>query len=98
LGLQLDIYLPLLRLGDRLPLIPSYFPRVTAAGHYIINLTLLTVMYDHRYQRTRDPVRSPIDKLVIVSLVLGWVTTGESLMLYVFAFFALAPKNLDSSF
>ncbi|MDF2434487.1 MAG: hypothetical protein JWP44_4118, partial [Mucilaginibacter sp.] len=25
----------------------------------------------------------PIDKLVIVRLVLGWVTTGESLMLYV---------------
>ncbi|KAH8904360.1 hypothetical protein BR93DRAFT_141390 [Coniochaeta sp. PMI_546] len=41
-------------------------------------------MYDHRYWKTRDPVRSPIDKPVIVRLVLGWVTTGESLMLYIF--------------
>jgi hypothetical protein len=49
--------------------------------------------YDHRYQNTRDPVRSPLDKLVIVRLVLGWVTTGESLMLYVF-FWLFSRYNL----
>jgi hypothetical protein len=54
-------------------------------------LATSTSTYDHRYQRTRDPVRSPIDKLVIVRLVLGWVTTGESLMLYVLHFWPLNP-------
>jgi hypothetical protein len=39
--------------------------------------------YDHRYWRTRDPVRSPIDKPVIAELVVGWVTTSESSVLYV---------------
>jgi hypothetical protein len=45
--------------------------------------TCSTVTYDHRHRKTRDPVRSPIDKPVIARLVLGWVTTGESLVLYV---------------
>jgi hypothetical protein len=40
--------------------------------------------YDHTYQRTRDPVRSPLDKLVRARLVVGSVTTSESLVLYVF--------------
>ena len=44
----------------------------------------LTVTYDHIHLKTRDPVRSPIDKQVRARLVLGWVTTGESLVLYVF--------------
>jgi predicted permease len=39
--------------------------------------------YDHTHRTTRDPVRSPIDKPVMARLVLGWVTTGESLVLYV---------------
>ena len=42
--------------------------------------------YDHTRKKTRDPVRSPLDKLVRVRLVLRSVTTGESLMLYVFDF------------
>jgi hypothetical protein len=42
-----------------------------------------TVTYGHRRLRTRDPVRSPIDKQAIARLVLGWVTTGESLVSYV---------------
>lgn len=40
--------------------------------------------YDHTYQRTRDPVRSPLDKLVRARLVVGSVTTSESLVLYAF--------------
>jgi hypothetical protein len=44
--------------------------------------------YDHTYQRTRDPVRSPIDKLIRGGLVVGSVTTSESPLLYVFAIFS----------
>ncbi|KAJ0135293.1 Uncharacterized protein HZ326_21664 [Fusarium oxysporum f. sp. albedinis] len=36
--------------------------------------------------RTRDPVRSPIDKLIRGELVVGSVTTSESSLLYVFSF------------
>ncbi len=43
--------------------------------------------YDHRYWKTRDPVRSPIDKPVTARLVVGSVTTSESLVLYVFVSF-----------
>ena len=42
------------------------------------------ITYDHIHLKTRDPVRSPIDKQVRARLVLGSVTTGESLVLYVF--------------
>jgi hypothetical protein len=34
----------------------------------------------------RDPVRSPISKLQIGRLVVGWVTTSEYLLLYVLVF------------
>jgi hypothetical protein len=50
-------------------------------------LRTLSSTYDHRCLKARDPVRSPIDKQTIARLVLGWVTTGESLVLYVFFFF-----------
>ena len=52
------------------------------------------VTYDHRRLRTRDPVRSPIDKQAIARLVLGWVTTGESLVLYVFGSFCYPTLGL----
>jgi len=42
--------------------------------------------YDHRFKRTGHPVRSAIHKLEIGRLVVGWVTTSEYLLLYVFAF------------
>ena len=41
------------------------------------------VTYGHRLKNIRDPVRSPIVKLLIAKLVLRWVTTRESLVLYV---------------
>jgi hypothetical protein len=47
-----------------------------------------TTTYDHTHWRTRDPVRSPIDKPVRAKLVVGSVTTSESLVLYVFVLFA----------
>ncbi|KAI3320080.1 hypothetical protein HD806DRAFT_507670 [Xylariaceae sp. AK1471] len=37
--------------------------------------------YDHTHWKTRDPVRSPIDKPVRAKLVVGSVTTSESLVL-----------------
>ena len=42
------------------------------------------VTYDHRYEKTRRPVRSALFKLVTGRLVVRWVTTSESLLLYVF--------------
>jgi hypothetical protein len=45
--------------------------------------------YGHRNKKTRVPVRSLIDKLVIGGLVVGWVTTSESPLLYVFGNFIL---------
>ncbi|KAK3385274.1 hypothetical protein B0H63DRAFT_472641 [Podospora didyma] len=55
------------------------------------------ITYDHRHWKARDPVRSPIDKPVTARLVVGWVTTSESLVLYVipppFCFFWNKHKN-----
>jgi hypothetical protein len=49
--------------------------------------------YDHRLEGIGHPVRSAILKLQIGRLVVGWVTTSEYLLLYVFAFvfFAFLP-------
>ena len=43
--------------------------------------------YDHRDQAAGHPVRSAIHKLVIGRLVVGSVTTSESILLYVFSFY-----------
>lgn len=43
--------------------------------------------YDHIHERIRDPVRSPLVKLVRGRLVVRSVTTGESRLLYVFVLF-----------
>ncbi|KAF1834298.1 hypothetical protein BDW02DRAFT_498569, partial [Decorospora gaudefroyi] len=42
--------------------------------------------YDHRQRSTLDPVCSPHDKPLTGGLVVRWVTTSESPLLYVFAF------------
>ncbi|KAJ9156913.1 hypothetical protein NKR19_g4034 [Coniochaeta hoffmannii] len=69
-------------------------PRLISLPHrQRVSLELCVILlapsstYDHRRLKTRDPVRSPIDKQTIARLVLGWVTTGESLVLYVFWIF-----------
>ncbi|PMD24440.1 hypothetical protein NA56DRAFT_740832, partial [Hyaloscypha hepaticicola] len=46
-----------------------------------------TVTYDHRLRRIGHPVRSAIHKPQISRLVVGWVTTSEYLLLYVFCLF-----------
>ena len=45
--------------------------------------------YDHIHEKVRDPVRSPLVKLVRAELVVGSVTTSESSVLYVFGFLVL---------
>ncbi|KUJ08330.1 uncharacterized protein LY89DRAFT_765195, partial [Mollisia scopiformis] len=46
----------------------------------------ISVTYDHRLRKTGHPVRSAIHKPQIGRLVVGWVTTSEYLLLYVFDF------------
>ena len=46
-----------------------------------------TITYDHRTLKIRLPVRSAIYKQCTGGLVVRWVTTSESPLLYVFAFF-----------
>jgi hypothetical protein len=53
---------------------------------YIISIRTVTVTYDHRLRRIGHPVRSAIHKPQIGRLVVGWVTTSEYLLLYVFGF------------
>ena len=43
--------------------------------------------YDHRVWKTGLPVRSAVLKPHAGRLVVGWVTTSESRLLYVFVFF-----------
>ena len=51
---------------------------------YISFFSREAVTYDHRLRRTGHPVRSAIHKPQIGRLVVGWVTTSEYLLLYVF--------------
>ena len=51
--------------------------------------------YDHRVWRTGLPVRSAVLKPHAGRLVVGWVTTSESLLLYVFFFSSLFGVSVD---
>ena len=53
---------------------------------YIYSVMESDGTYDHRLRRIGHPVRSAIHKPQIGRLVVGWVTTSESLLLYVFSF------------
>jgi hypothetical protein len=55
----------------------------------IILCTAISSTYDHRVWKTGLPVRSAVLKPHAGELVVGWVTTSESSLLYVFAFFLL---------
>ena len=46
----------------------------------------MSFTYDHRLWRTGLPVRSAILKPQVGRLVVGWVTTSEYRLLYVFVF------------
>ncbi|KAH8706977.1 hypothetical protein GQ44DRAFT_818229, partial [Phaeosphaeriaceae sp. PMI808] len=50
--------------------------------------------YDHRTLNTGLPVRSALLKQRTGGLVVRWVTTGESPLLYVFAFLLLVGLNV----
>ena len=54
--------------------------------NYIICCQLSLSTYDHRVWRTGLPVRSAVLKPHAGRLVVGWVTTSESRLLYVFLF------------
>lgn len=63
-------------------------------SHYFVSLDSCfivtkqrdTFTYDHIHEKIRDPVRSPLVKLVRGRLVVRSVTTGESRLLYVLSF------------
>ena len=52
--------------------------------YYLMHLNSI---YGHRLKKTRHPVRSANVKLQIDLLVVGWVTTSESRLLYISLFF-----------
>ncbi len=62
---------------------------------YNLPVELMNTTYDHIHEKVRDPVRSPLVKLVRAELVLRSVTTGESSVLYVF-FSAFIPTKSPS--
>jgi hypothetical protein len=68
---------------------PQRQRRVNVYSTYIVKFRKLTVTYDHRLKKIGHPVRSAILKLQIGRLVVGWVTTSEYLLLYVFLNFFL---------
>ena len=49
-------------------------------------------------RRIGHPVRSAIHKPQIGRLVVGWVTTSEYLLLYVFAFLTIVFLLLETTF
>ncbi|OAL55019.1 hypothetical protein IQ07DRAFT_283982 [Pyrenochaeta sp. DS3sAY3a] len=54
---------------------------------FIFHLNTFSFTYDHRTLKTELPVRSAVLKQCTGRLVVRWVTTRESLLLYVFDFF-----------
>ena len=67
--------------------LPTYLHHLSKSATIYTPQTPQTSTYDHTHLRIRDPVRSPIDKQMRARLVVGWVTTSESLVLYVFISF-----------
>jgi hypothetical protein len=63
------------------------YPNYLCYKEYIYIFNVLTFTYDHRVRNTGLPVRSAILKPHAGMLVVGSVTTSESVLLYVFEFF-----------
>ncbi|KOS36444.1 hypothetical protein ACN38_g12814 [Penicillium nordicum] len=61
-----------------------FYPRLYIC--YIFSFIGLTSTYDHRVWKIGLPVRSAVLKPHAGELVVGWVTTSESSLLYVFCF------------
>ena len=60
-------------------------PRYLAFGELYSTKPVILSTYDHRTLKIRLPVRSAIYKQCTGGLVVRWVTTSESPLLYVFA-------------
>ena len=65
---------------------PILINEVVQLSELIVITSLLADTYDHRVWRTGLPVRSAVLKPHAGRLVVWWVTTCESLLLYVFYF------------
>ncbi|KAJ9484854.1 hypothetical protein VN97_g8508 [Penicillium thymicola] len=61
------------------------------------NSPLIHTTYDHRVWKTGLPVRSAVLKPHAGELVVGWVTTSESSLLYVFVFVCFGYIDLSLS-
>ena len=59
---------------------------VTGKKEHIFLFKITPSTYDHRVWKTGLPVRSAVLKPHAGELVVGWVTTSESSLLYVFCF------------
>jgi hypothetical protein len=64
---------------------------------YIYSNKQVPFTYDHRLRNIGHPVRSAIHKPQIGRLVVGWVTTSEYLLLYVFCFVFALEKYPEQS-
>ena len=60
---------------------------MTCSDWNIYGVNTNSFTYDHRTLRTELPVRSAVLKQGTGGLVVRWVTTSESPLLYVFDFF-----------
>ena len=60
---------------------------INLVDEYITCLDPPFPAYGHRKWKTAHPVRSAVLKTLIGGLVVGWVTTSEYPLLYVFALF-----------
>ncbi|KAF2641165.1 hypothetical protein P280DRAFT_398147, partial [Massarina eburnea CBS 473.64] len=56
------------------------------------------ITYDHRIMSTELPVRSAVLKHDTGGLVVRWVTTGEYLLLYVFALFGVLFFEISADY
>ncbi|KAH0313576.1 hypothetical protein KCU71_g6912, partial [Aureobasidium melanogenum] len=65
---------------------------------YIVLESSIPSTYGHSQLKTGHPVRSAIHKQLNGRLVLWWVTTWESLLLYVLLFFCLSRSCCMHSF
>ncbi|KAJ5520696.1 L-lysine 2-3-aminomutase [Penicillium fimorum] len=66
--------------------IVTYFLYFVNLLYNIVIINAHSYTYDHRVWKTGLPVRSAVLKPHAGELVVGWVTTSESSLLYVFIF------------
>lgn len=64
-------------------------------AHNITASNSQSFTYDHRLKRIGHPVRSAIHKLQIGGLVVGWVTTSESSLSYVYVSLFFFSHSID---